>query len=119
MYLTDDAMTQDGQPYGDTPDILLAHNAIAQRCHVSTLGDDSSDEELESLDAHESFDNLTESDLFGWNLVNSETLDDPKDLSAEEMLGEDFEREVVNYGASVLFLKPTLLLKCYKRKQNK
>ena len=62
-----------------------------------------SDEESEifderDTDEQEFLGDHAEEDLFSWNLVNNEILDDPNNLSAEEMLGEDFEREAANFG---------------------
>ena len=37
-------------------------------------------------------------ELLSWTLVDPNVMDDGRDLTAEELLGEDFEREAANLG---------------------
>ena len=77
-------------------------NDATQPSLASAMQLDSDSELEEENDMEETYENqdtLLDDDPFGWILPNEELLYNKRGLNAEEMLGEDFEREASNIGA--------------------
>ena len=87
-------------------EILATSMSTQQSTNIedsTTLSDEESDE-LSSEDADEeeyTEDFLDHDDPFGWTIINEEMVDNMQELPAEELLGEDFEREAADNGISL------------------
>ena len=67
--------------------------------NISSSEYESDDLGNEDIDEEGFTENLPDyDDPFDWAIVNEEMLDNTQGLPAEELLGEDFEREAANNG---------------------
>ena len=65
---------------------------------LSDIGSEScSDDEHSEDGAYDDFFDDDDADI-SWNLVDGDLMDDGRGLTAEELLGEDFEREAADAG---------------------
>ena len=85
------------------PDALKVYHESLQVTHESHTGDFSSDDETEGsdkdlLDDDWGVDNSRVEAAFSWTIADGDLIDDGRDLTAEELLGEDFEREAAGNG---------------------
>ena len=75
------------------------HQNQIQDDYTSALSDDESDCLTESDEGGDGATaELIDDDPYGWIGMSDDDLDEQEILSAEEMLGEDFEREAANNG---------------------
>ena len=71
------------------------------RREPGTLSDDESEHSEESQDGDsDDAGYITDDDPYDWNILNEDMASSVQGLSAEEMLGEDLEREASDIGAS-------------------